>query len=763
MKGHSTIRILCLLLALCLMPLTMAAGAADEPPREYFGSLLSSKSEQLQGYALLKGDIYALSSNALYLIRGGQGKPEKISDIPSPYDAVKQNKDAITSIFAIDGRLMGFNNWSGIWYELQVKDGKLQYAKQLALNWEEFTINEGDYSYVQGPDYVLPYEGRLYLKLTNHGGERAQDLYSYDLSTGEVLKHSPRHLSSLTPYKDGKLLGLHFDQNARDEKTNRPQLPVVQVFDPKADSVQALNLTLPPDSENEILNRNLMLYYDVAQDQIYGVEGGGMWRLKEGEAPVKVARLPMPGQWIHTAGANMVQPLEGRELLIGLGANLFRRSSDESRMQPARQLKAHLSDFDQRVVTQVLLEHDDIELVPSQLGWLNGEKIGQLFLTGEMDLDLLSLRSDDVDVTRLMLKEYLLPLDANAQLKKLGENSYDAFKRLMYAKDQLLLLPADLQTNGVTAFPQRFQEIGKEVPKSVDELIDFADWLAREGAQAHPGYVIFDMQLIKEGLRMLAYDRYVDSQAAQGIPLKFTMEDFGQLMQRIDRIPSEEMDAAMQQGMSDENYYLDNKIMLYASVGYDVTAGTDSGPDGTQWIDLPLMTGMPEYRRGSASLLAIPATSKEPELARRFLASYYNHLQDMQKALLFQDWTKPIENPNYERELEQTRSALENMQATYEKEPEGARKRELAESIERVKKQLERAGERRYLVSEAGLASHRAVMQTVYLDGSMELTQRQALTKDGYLFGTYDQGAISLEQFIQQANERIRLMTLEMQ
>jgi len=41
------------------------------------------------------------------------------------------------------------------------------------------------------------------------------------------------------------------------------------------------------------------------------------------------------------------------------------------------------------------------------------------------------------------------------------------------------------------------------------------------------------------------------------------------------------------------------------------------------------------------------------------------------------------------------------------------------------------------------------------------MTQNAALSRDGYLWGMYMDGAISLEQFMQQANDKIRLMVME--
>ena len=183
-------------------------------------------------------------------------------------------------------------------------------------------------------------------------------------------------------------------------------------------------------------------------------------------------------------------------------------------------------------------------------------------------------------------------------------------------------------------------------------------------------------------------------------------------------------------------------------------------------MPLSLDGTLPPYRESSLFAVGIPATTEHPEEARAFLAAFYRNLHEFDRAQMSRTAQGPIINPDYDRTREGQEESLAMYRSRAAEAEEGPEKRELeriVKGIEENMAEFEQFG--RYLLTAKQLQQHQEFVQLMYINEHMKDLSRMALIeKDGYnLLDMYGQGAISLEQFIQRANERIRLMTLEMQ
>lgn len=751
--------LLCLMLALSLAPAPQAALAEQALPKQLFDGSLADAYESVYSIILHEGQALLLTDKALYGWKEGQAQAELISSIADRYqDRVKEVKPTITALFTHDGKPYGIDFQRGTIYALTVRDKSLELKPAMQLDWSDFIVEEGQHSYTQEPQYVLADGDTLYVKASNWVGDLEKDLIGFDLNTGAITKYSPLHFQSLTPYKEGKLLGLYFDQNRHDPETFRQYPAEPMVFDPSSDSAEPIKLNLGPSGGDE--NRNTRLYYDAEADIIYACNNEGVHIVSADKEPEMVARLPMTGNWFSGARSDTIVPVSRDVLLIGFNSNAFLRNIREP-LKAMTRLTVSPGMMDSQALTRALIELDDIELVPYTDMRESDEDLSLQFLTGEMPLDILELGSNYNDVQRYMQKGYLLDLSGNEALKKLGEEAFDSLNPVLFNDGKLCLLPTRVDFTLMSAYLPIFEEVGRTPPKNFPELMDTVRWWAEEGHAQHEGIVLFDQPEAKNLLKNLAYQMYKDSQFGQGKPLSFDMEGFGKLMQEIDALNTDSFDLR-QEDLDEEMYgMMEGRPLFMAYVGYGI--GQD-GPDGTTIINLSLDQDTPVYRQGYVRLIGVPATSKQPEAAQRFLAAYLNNMRPEDRALVNKDWTEPIEDPNYEVNYQRTKDTLANYQRLYEEALEGAEKRQLQKDVEYMTDELAHYEERyRYRVSEQALKEHRALMETLYVNDSLSLVAEEALSKDGYLFHMYTQGAIPLEQFIQQANDKIRLMTLEMQ
>ena len=475
-------RALCLMLSLIALCLPLMGTAEQPQPDQLFGGLLYEKQDNVSSLLLYDGQALMLTGKALYGWRPGEEKAREITRVAPVHQNMQLEEDrrpAANALIENEGRLYGTDLQQGILWELEVGDGEVQFKEALRLDWSEFIVTEGDYSYTDAPPYVLAAGGRLFVKATNWGSEKAQDLFSYDLKTGNMRRYTPLHYQTLVPYKDGKLLAVYFDQNEQDPDTFR-QLPAqLRLFDPEMDRDEPLQLKLPQDERDQ--NRRLSLYYHEKEDRVYAANGEGLWRLSESEEPVKVARLPMTGSWFYGGTTPSIQPLAGDRLLINYGANVFIRGMDEKQMPAATTLTLNDNMYGQ-ALAQALMSLDGIDVTNFQGEWMDEKDIHTRFLLGDMPLDIIGLSSNYNDAQRLMQKGYLLDLSDDPALSRMGQDSYDTLKPVMYDDGRLYLLPVSVDTTFLSACGENFKEIGGRSPE-LSGAAAFVRWWAEEGTK----------------------------------------------------------------------------------------------------------------------------------------------------------------------------------------------------------------------------------------------------------------------------------------
>lgn len=757
-------KILCILMALILLPLLGVAEAAKEKPRELFGTALMDAQEDIRSMAVVDDTAYMLSFKSLYRYRAGDEMPKMIASFSGIY-LPEYSEDLRPSILlSVDGQLMGLGR-DGQLFPMLIEGDTLKYGEVTQLDWSIYRSDEEE-GFYDAPEYYTLMDGKLYAKLGNYGGELKNDLHCFDLKTGDVKAFASRFLNGLVPYKDGKLIGIYYDQNAGEMVGDEyvQMTPQVQVFDPQADRSEPIPLILPGAKPYEKSQSNL--YYDEATDRIYAMNSDGLWRLSDKEEPVLVSRMPTAGGWSNRGRGPALSPWKDGLLFAAYGSNAYLHGTDENDLPPVTTLSADFNFMDERSMTRALMRNPDLTIKRYEdKPWLDPETMLTMFLSGEMSLDILSMDSSSHDLQRLMQKGYLLDLSQNEALKAIGEDSFDAMRPLMYHEDKLFLLPFGVFTSLPYAYSKGFQEIGREIPGTLQELLDLVKWWAEEGHIAHEGYRLFDYGGVKQTLIYLINQVYVDSVLGEGKPLQYDMEVFGGFMRQLEEIDLRDIEPS-----PDEIEMMGNgggngdgtEFLITAAGGYYL----DEASVGIAMVPMPLSVDKNAHAWHKANVLVfgIPATARHPEEAMRFLSAYMENLPDRDKWFLSRSLAGPIPNPRYEESLTELEDLVALYHAQIAKEEDGPKKREIEESAAMYEKDLERFKEKgKYSLTAETLARHKDFMKTVYVNDSLTMVLSKALIdKEGNnMLNMYGEGAISLEQFIQQANDKIRLMTLE--
>ena len=276
-------RCLALLLALCLMPLVGLA--QGQPPNSLFEGQLIDNGEQLRSVAVHQGEAWILTSAALYRWHPGTAEAVKAANAPESHEYGPEAPPAAHVIFSDGQALRGLDTQNGIVYAMQPDDQGLHLNKLVQLDWSPFD-GSGKDGYRYPPEEISYASGRLYCRRENPVDDLTQDLYSFDLTSGQHIVHKPLHLHRLTPYREGRLLALQYNPMEQVSVKGIPQMKPARtvIYDPAKDSTAELRLLLPEDMSGEG-NKDLKFAWLEKEDAVYAATSRALYRLSEKDAP----------------------------------------------------------------------------------------------------------------------------------------------------------------------------------------------------------------------------------------------------------------------------------------------------------------------------------------------------------------------------------------------------------------------------------------------------------------------------------------------
>ena len=767
-----SIRLMTLLLVLCFLPLLPAApvNAEDKPVTNLFGSALKDYTDFILSQALVGDTLYIRTKNNLYAFGPGDVKARLVTAMPYPnFLTGKEQEEGyqpqISTILTDGQRLLGFEPLQGTLYQLELEGETVSTTKLVSLDLTDFIQGEGVYQRLKSIDWLLLFGGRLYIKFSNY--DDPVDLYSFDLETGERKAHQVNHLASPTLYKDGSLLVLQVNPaDNYDPETGEPRVPEVLVFNPQDDSLSPYGIAMPFTTNGE---KYAGMYYDGQEDALYTYSDTEVYRISGGEAEV-IGYLPMYGIY-HALGNGGVQPLPDGRLALGFGSNVFLRERTAAGLEGLTTLVLGGGLDDPGILADALMETDDliIQQAPADYKLYSQEALAALFLTGSVDLDLLVIDANSFDMDKLMEKGYLADLSGSAKIKGfLAEVAPNLSKSFM--KDSAIYaLPVAMLSFPGIAYTQRFEELGLQVPTSLTGLIDlFERWLTGLGEE-QPDYTLTTEHNLKDLLIRTVLEKYVDNRLAER-ELTFDTPEFRSLMERVMALPYGEFDREVDwedpQAAAAAGEMFNKKALLEFDMGFEPRYAMGVNNRGERsYVPLTLSIKEGEEPREASNytmLVALSTSQKLPQTIR-FLEHLIDKLNQADKAAIIPGQTQAIENPGFEAEIAQSQRNLEDMRDRLSR-AEGAQRSDL----EKYLKEREEAHERykedmRYLATEEDLAMVHRMVSALFVPTGLVNAQYQAFRDSYDLRNQYQQGAITLNQFIKQMDDMLRLVRMEYQ
>ncbi len=778
-KSIKNQRFLALLLVFCLLPILPFSVLAEEKPRtNLFGSTLSDKQDNLTSIAKVGDTLYLLTDSDLYTYAPGDAAPLLRASFERPlYNygiQVEEEQKPQANVLLSDGNsLYTLDTNAQTLYLLSIKDGQLAFEQGLKLDLSDFVSGEAPQQYTSTPESYFIFDGRVYLKKNNYEGLPV-DLFSFDLKTGEKKEHQVPHLVRTTPYKDGLMLAVQMDMgNLYDPETGKMRLPQVFIFNPMDDSLTETGLLLPVAGDNagDAMGN---LYYDQAEDSLYFHTLEGVFRFDEGfKTQRKIGYLPFLGSYTSAINNGLIPMPDGR-LAISYVQGVFFRERTEKGLEGVSVLSLANGLDDPRPLTRALMEMDNLTLQRVEgldVNYIGAQQLASMFLTQSVNVDMMSMNAYSFDMDKLIEKGYLADLSESAIIKDYATSIQPNLSQAYLKDGKVYAIPVSLLVFPTVAYVQPFEDLGIPLPTSVRGFIDLARKWAEDLAEKHPDYKLFNNgSNYRRDLTQLVLDSYINAAFGTGEDLVFDTPLFRELMNEVASIDFGDLDLEIDwstpEGRAMGEEMMEKKGLIETNMGFEVyyvASSYNQGEYRNKALILPLEEGGTGYQQADFTMMVVLSTTKEKDMAVRLLEEFVGKINPEAKASLEAGRTEPLMNPNYEETLRRNKLQIAHMEKLLGI-AQGAQKSNLEKQFKdslSYYKNFEETG--MYLINAEGLKAVQEVVDRLYVMTGLMNAQRNAMFDDNNLVSQYTSGAITLDAFIKQMDEKLRLVRMEYQ
>ena len=734
----------------------------------------------VQSAAWYKGQVL-LSGNSIYAYRPGD---EELTTVQAFGDKEwnEQYPGVYNMMLVADGdSLYGVDIDSDTLYPVILhEDNKgIALGEGVKLDMSPLVNMEfGDEGYKERPQQMLFFGGRLYMVMRSYGPKGAEGkLISYDAAAGgKPTEHKTEYVAQLSPYKDGKLLALVMDENdAWDAKTNQMKPPTLAVYDPAADALTELGTAgVPYRSEG------MGILYDAADDSVYLTGKDEVYRWTQSGGPQVCAYLP-PTNYGGALSGRLMMVAPGRLAVVNQqGVSV--RGTDPA-LLPTGRLTIYGSYMDDSHKAAIQgLNGIPITFLDNKY-FSTAQELGQALVSGEDSIDIFFLRSDGIDLDSMIAKGYCADLSGSQAIGDFLGSLYPIMQQQAMRDGKTFLVPVDVDGQLMMYYPKLIEQVGVEVPRTFEQLCDFLEQWNDELGEKFPDFLPMQSTDYRGELMQMAIMMFADAKGIKGEEFTFGDPLLKQLLTRAATVRTEDIaqkvdwsqpgsNVAMEEiynkpPLIQNRYGINLEQLNYALGNPDgqMTVSYGNGPGyevGTeQPFQLTLEEGEKPVTGITLTLMAINPKSKNLDSAIRYVEQYVSGLQPVKAAMLNPELNDPIPNPYFERNIKWMEERKANMERELAK-LEGAEKTEMQANYEREMAENEKNMERmRWQVVPEAIAYYRQMMDNAYVRTFNAMSTIWQSPDIRTLFERYTQGQLPLEQFLQEADGKLRLMRLE--
>lgn len=747
------------MLALCLLAVSGAGALAAPGDAVLVYEGMEGFDEQVQSMAYADGTLYILGYNSLYTYADGaltQWQLDTSTVEATEEDDVYFNLNP--SAIVTDGgeiRLMGIEvgydmeaeeslvGGGGLYsISLEEADGIKTARVELAteLDFEAMIEDSGDeYTWM---NISMPFVQDGMLVGTTYG---VNNIFWFDLESGEYHSFSNENLGMLAPYKDGRVLALQVDYNSAEPRVE------LCALDLESEGIEVL-CEMPMDG----YSAPSMLYYDAQADRLYYVLNGELWRmpLTDPAAAESVADMPL-----NYSGQTQPVLTEDGYFIAADYETVVRRNTDPSqRAQTRIVVQDAYADAIDRAYYAFTGANPDVEVVKKT----SDEDLIQAMMSQSASMDIYVLVMSGAEFATLLDRGYAVELGGSEKIASLVGQMYPAIAEAASRDGMVYALPLEMYNYSMMGYDmEAFRRLGlseEDVPTTWDELLDLLialpDYMANdEDVSMFEPYVT--QEGARESLFSMILDNYLlyidqpdqeftlDTPLLRGLLEKLEMVDF----EALGLISRDEAGTSFSWSAEPGDF------MFATTVNLDVRRYAF---DNFTPMLLGFEEGVPGMMSVQMSAALVNPFSQNVETAIAFLETVADNLDEIFRIQTMPSENTPVRSPYYEENMESYEEQLaylrESLESAEDEETRAALEQNIAEMEGYMQEYEEEVS---WEVSAASIDHYRGYAENMVVPSNMDDAEFYELRMQ------YVDGLIGMDEMISKMDQRLTMMRME--
>lgn len=723
-----------LVMVLSLLPVAAGAQQVVADPQ---GQPLALGSQCVHGDALL-----VWTRQGLYRFKDGEEKASFAAPVPEGV--------AVHLLISDGQKLYGLNIWERLLYPLALEGDALTAGDPLKLVSD---LLEDPLNQHLWPLNAAVAGDRLYLLFQPDAtGGWHGEVHAFHLTDGRGSQVDLPFPQWFTPGPENTLLLLSHDYRAASATVGTgDDHATVHRYDPATGQVEELFALPRPFSS---IGGQPMILWDEARGELLYTDKGSLYRRRADGGEQLAARLPDLD--IGGSGAPFLRLPGGSLALASRGQSVVMGPQAQAASAAAQPLVIY-GMADRNLHQRVLAALPGLNAQLMEAFWQDDTMLAQQLQTGASAIDVLYLSSHMDEVRPMMDKGYLMDLSASPAIREHVDLCYPAIGETVQKGDGIYLLPIMVDSMLYTYRPQLFEELGLTVPATFDELAGLLQDWADDDGQLYAQHLPLSQgqprrEMMTEALRMAFLQ-----QAVQGEVYRFDDPLLRTLLARAMAMNL----GALEFGPEDYSFMDRPALMAQTNLSLGFMSMSDSMGPGERIRPLMLKPAedLPAVLPVHVGYLAIYAASDNQEAALKYLESALVTLEHETKVKLYPGFDEPLETSGITEMLARHSANIERLKKEMD-QAQGAQKTELERQLAEAVRIRDEQETFRWHLSPELIATYRDMMQHAVI----ATREMYMLYHEPDIRGLMDrlvQGHLSLEQFLEEAQGKLRLMQME--
>lgn len=359
-------------------------------------------------------------------------------------------------------------------------------------------------------------------------------------------------------------------------------------------------------------------------------------------------------------------------------------------------------------------------------------------------------------LTLLNEKGFCLDLSQFPAVTDIVSQMHPYLREAVWKDDKLFAFPVDVSISGWAYDEELAKDMGIQecLPTTYDEFFDLMEWWLEEGGEQYPDYefILGPSDYRSYLISKVIYD-YVNYCTFCNKPLDFSMPIIVGLLERIDHLDTGELNER-ERAASPSGYDYEKRALFIPNTTYCLDSDSQIRP---------IHLGIDEddrYFIADIHCFAVNPHTARVDMAVKYIETFVANFDDGKMATLFFGAAVPQENPNYATEMEE--NAQEKQRIEADDSLSHVEREELLQLNARGKVQIEN---NRWLVTQEQIDTYEALIENtrVRTQNILESNSTNGRLEIEGVVRQYIDGALTLPQFVQEANRITNMIITENQ